>query len=79
MNLEQRRILKKNLPYGSGKTLARIVGVSEQSISRYFSGVNNSYRIELAAMRLCEKLVGKRNAIWKNIMDATVIKESDLR
>lgn len=51
-----RQELRKKLPRGYGKKIALRIGVSEQSVSRYFSYRQNSERVENAVLDILVEL-----------------------
>lgn len=47
LSKEERKIIKKELPYGTQTKIARELGVSYSAISQYLNGKRNSSNIEL--------------------------------
>ncbi len=46
LSFEDRRKIRKELPYGSLSNIAKGLNISRVSVSKYFSGNSNSNRIE---------------------------------
>lgn len=46
LSKEERLIIKKELPHGTQSRIAKELGISRASISRYLSGKRNSLSIE---------------------------------
>ena len=66
MSIEvDRRKIRQLLPYGSGITIAKRVGVTEVAVTSWFSGKTNSHRIESAALKLLSKLSRERELRMK--------------
>ncbi len=56
-----RKELKRKLPYGYKKKIAKILGVTPVAVSMYFAYKLNSLRIEKAVIRVVEKLEKEEN------------------
>lgn len=62
-----RQELKKMLPYGSLKEVAKHANVSISAVTNYFRGRNNSYKIEISAMTIAEKYEKKRRLLLNEL------------
>lgn len=51
-----RKELKKKLPRGYCKKIAKAIGVTPQSISLYFAYKINSYRIEVSILKVLSRI-----------------------
>lgn len=65
----KRNELRKMLPHGAIKEVAKLANVTQESVSKYFKGEFDSYKIEIAALEVANKyeeyrrkLVSKLNA-----------------
>lgn len=66
ISLENRRIIRKNLPHGKLKEIGQLAGVNPVNISQWFKGVFNSERIEAAVTEIyheCQKEERRRARI----------------
>jgi predicted transcriptional regulator len=43
---EQRKMIQSELPVGSGIQIAKLLGMSQQSVCAFFKGRTSSYRVE---------------------------------
>lgn len=64
-----RNYLKQEMPRGTGKLLAKKLGVSQKSISNYLTGKTNSQRIELGVLKLVGDLKKEKNQLLKKVYD----------
>ena len=64
-----RKYLKQEMPRGSGKSLAKKLGVTPKSISNYMTGRTNSHKIELGVLRLISDLKKEKNKLLKEVYD----------
>ncbi len=55
-----REELRKKLPSGSLKEVAKRAGVGVASVSRYFSYESNSERVEIAALEVAAEIQKKK-------------------
>ncbi len=52
LSFEDRRKIRKELPYGSLSNIAKVLNISRVSVSKYFSGNSNSNRIEKEVVKI---------------------------
>jgi len=64
---EDRKLIRKKLPQGSGKKISEMSGISMVSVSRWMTGKTNSLKIENAAIELLIKLNKDRDRTLKKI------------
>lgn len=62
-----RKELKRLLPYGYGRKIAKRVGVSEKSVSLFINGKSNSPKIEIGALEVLAELNSKRRLLISQI------------
>lgn len=55
LSAEERKFLRKKLPKGYGKLIAKEAGLTQASVSFWFSGRHNSEEIEVIALRLFQE------------------------
>ncbi len=59
--------LRKLIPHGYCKEVAKQAGVSTQAVSEYFAGKHNSERIENAALKIALKIKSQKEKLLKQI------------
>ena len=59
--------LKKKIPHGYCKVIAKNANVSTKSVSMFLSGKSNSRKIEIAALRLLVKLDTEKKGLTDKI------------
>jgi len=64
--------IKKALPHGSGKLIAKKAGVNAKAVSEYFSGKTNSKRVALAVVETLEEIKQKKNE-FENRLQAALL------
>ena len=52
LSFEDRRKIRKELPYGSLSNIAKVLNISRVYVSKYFSGNSNSNRIEKEVVKI---------------------------
>jgi len=63
-----REDIKKMIPTGYGKIIARRAGVTPKSVSRYLnSKTRHSIKIETACLEILSEITKKRNSLIKKI------------
>lgn len=55
-----RNKLRKMLPQGALKEVAELANVSCSAVTSYFKGRNNSYKVEIAAMKIAQRYESER-------------------
>ncbi|WP_295714187.1 hypothetical protein [Mucilaginibacter sp.] len=55
--------LKEKLPHGSGKVIAKIAGVNEQSVSKFLNGKTRSLKLEKAVLEFIAELDQQRDKV----------------
>lgn len=64
-----RNYLKQEMPRGTGKLLAKKLGLTPKSISNYLTGKTNSQRVELGILKFIGDLKKEKNQLLKKIYD----------
>lgn len=62
-----RQELKKRVPFGYGKKIAKRAGVSQKSVSDYLNGHTNSERIETATLEILAEISSKKKRLMQAI------------
>lgn len=63
-----RHKLRKMLPQGALKEVAKEAEVSNSAVTNYFKGRNNSYKIEIAAMIIAKKYEVQRRSLSNELL-----------
>lgn len=63
-----RHELRKKLPHGYGKEVAKRSGVSQQTVSRYFNYKQNSETVENTVLILLSEISDKKKRLLENIL-----------
>lgn len=58
-----RNELRKMLPHGAMKEVAKLASVSQNAVAKYFKGEFNSYKIEVAALEIANKYEGYKKEL----------------
>lgn len=59
--------LRKKIPYGYCKVIAKKAGVNPTQVSNYFSGKGGSERVEIATLEVLSELSEKKRKLLDNI------------
>lgn len=63
--------IKKKIPYGYGRIIAKKAGVTEQFVSKYLNDSEiNSRRVELATLEVLEEIKQSKNAFNSRLQAA---------
>ncbi|RHJ95250.1 hypothetical protein DW095_02185 [Bacteroides sp. AM07-16] len=68
-NIMDRNKLRKMLPQGSLKEVAKEANVSRSAVTSYFKGRNNSYKIEIAAMTIAKIYEIRRRTLSNELLE----------
>lgn len=64
-----REELRKKIPHGALKEVAAYAHVSPQAVYKYFKNSINSYKIEVAALKVAIKYGKEKDALLKEVTD----------
>lgn len=56
----ERSELKELLPFGAQKEIAELAGVKQSNVNHFLNGKNNSYKIEIAAMKVAARILKEK-------------------
>ena len=62
-----RQDLRKKVPHGYSKEIAKRAGVSQKFVSDFLAGKANSERVEMATLEVLAELSNKKRALLEQI------------
>jgi predicted transcriptional regulator len=67
-----RKYLRKMVPHGYCKVIAKKAGVSTIAVSQYFQGKHNSYRIEKAVIKVLIELRNEQTSLLNSLKNLEI-------